>query len=452
MKKLVLLGFLFGNLTTIGQSLKSAEVKEDLTFLVEKIKTYDPALQEYHPNFEEEANKVLAEISDDSLAPLDFYTVVTKICALAHEGHFKVGDWADDIHAGFGSNTYTYLPVEVKILSGKIFVANDYSNEQRLNKGDEIIAINGVNTESILNKLLQVTPSDGEITTYAYRKIEEGFPWLFYFYIDQPDTFEFRIVDQNQQERTESISALIRSDQVENVKKYISTNSSPNESTDEGFYTLDITNEYALLTLPSFDFRRVNKYEVKSKTLYKSIFKELQDKQVQHLVIDLRYNTGGRNEFADDMVPFISRNASKDPYLKKTISWEGKERKYSLSAPSKLAFKGSIYVLVNGKTYSAGGSLARYLKEYGDATVIGTETGTRYEGFAAGSSQVINLPNSQLKIEIPRYHILFPPSSKQTTKNRGLLPDYEITQTFESYSEEKDLNLEKVLMLIEESN
>lgn len=121
---------------------------------------------------------------------------------------------------------------------------------------------------------------------------------------------------------------------------------------------------------------------------------------------------------------------------------------YKFSDPSKWSFKGLIYVLVNGRTYSAGSTLARYLREYGDATVIGSETGTRYEGFAGGSRQIVHLPNTNLKIGIPRYHISFPVSVKQKAKNRGLLPDHEIEPSIECHFEGRDLHMEKVLSLI----
>ncbi|MEL6141342.1 MAG: S41 family peptidase, partial [Bacteroidota bacterium] len=139
-----------------------------------------------------------------------------------------------------------------------------------------------------------------------------------------------------------------------------------------------------------------------------------------------------------------------DPFLKKTVSWSGKEKVYKMPKAAKEVFQGSIYVLVNGKTYSAGSTLARYLKEYGNATVIGTETGTRYEGFAAGSRQDIHLPNTQISVGIPRYHITFPTSEKQQTANRGLLPDYTIEPTIETFTKGIDLHVAEAIELIRE--
>ena len=448
MKHLIFIVLLVVSFHLSAQHIQKEAVLEDLNFLVDNIEKYNPALPVYHPDFNSLSTQLIQKIERDSISIFDYFTAVSKICALAHEGHFGLGDWKDIVHKGLIDNERSYLPIEVKLFSGKLYVSADYSNEQLLNKGDEIVAINGIKIASILNQLLEVTPSDGDIKTYAYRKIEDGFNWLYMFHIEEVDHFEIELIDQNSSKKTVKVDALVRSDQVANYKKYYSKSNQQNSNESMGFYDLSYENDYAKLTLPSFDFRRVNKYEVKSKKLYKTLFADLQKKGVKHLIIDLRDNTGGRNEFADDIVPFILKSSNGDSFLKKTISWEGKEKVYAMPKASKLAFVGKLYILVNGKTFSAGSSLARYLKEYGNATVIGTETGTRYDGFAAGSSQHVNLPNSQVEIRIPRYHILYPKSEKQKNTNRGLIPDYEINYSFKDYAEGVDVQLNKAISLI----
>ena len=134
--------------------------------------------------------------------------------------------------------------------------------------------------------------------------------------------------------------------------------------------------------------------------------------------------------------------------MKKTISWHGKKRTYKVPRPSKQAYQGKLYVLINGNTFSAGSTIARYLKEFGNAIVIGEESGTRYEGFAAGSQQYVYLPHSKIRIAIPRYHILFPPSDKQSTTNQGLLPDYNITPSISDLINKKDAILHKAVSIL----
>lgn len=448
MRKIVLALCCLLSLVVTAQSFQKAEVIEDLEFLIDQIKTYNPALSRYHPEFDAASTQLIYTVTAEELSLFEYYTLVSKICSMANEGHFVLGDRDDALRQGILSNTYGYLPLQVQIRGGKVLVAANFSDEQNVTKGDEILAINGVPIEDILSELMTVVPSDGNITTYASRKIEDGFASLYHYHIERSDSFEIQVKDENAVEKTVTVAALVRSKQIENLKTFYPKNPAASSDKAAGFYTLQIETDYAFLQLPSFDFRRVNQYKVKANKMYRSIFEQLKDKAVRNLVIDLRSNTGGRNEFADEMVPFIMQRNNNDPFLKKTISWEGKERTYKLPKAHKSAFTGTIYVLVDGKTYSAGGSLARYLKEYGDAIVVGTETGTRYEGFAAGSSQDIYLPNSNIKIGIPRYLILFPESELQTTSNRGLLPDYPVTEVGPSSQSEEDPFLKQVEALI----
>jgi hypothetical protein len=82
------------------------------------------------------------------------------------------------------------------------------------------------------------------------------------------------------------------------------------------------------------------------------------------------------------------------------------------------------------------------LREYGGATVVGEETGTRYEGFVAGSQETITLPHSRLQIGIPRYVNTYPGSEIQVSENRGLIPDLEKELTIKELLSEEDEWLE----------
>ncbi|MEM6726373.1 MAG: S41 family peptidase [Bacteroidota bacterium] len=351
MKLLPLLTALFFTSTIHAQQLTKTQARKDLEFLIENIKRYNPALSMYHPEFDELAQSVVAEIEADPPSLFEHYRNSCRIAAFAGEGHFSVNDWESPIQKGLLDNSFTYLPLRVKLVADKLYVWKDVSNEQVVPTGSQLLAINGLETDQILNQLLAVMPSDGVIESYAIRKIEDIFVWLYYLHIERPEAFELRFLEPAGTEKTVTVQALNRGDQSANYQQYHPTKKETSPSAPEGFYQLSYTDQYALLRLPSFDFRRVNKYEVKSKKMYEVLFTELKNKQVQNLVVDLRNNTGGRNEFADDMVPFILKSDNGDPYLKKTISWEGKERTYKLPKASKLLFSGNIYVLINGKTF-----------------------------------------------------------------------------------------------------
>jgi len=440
------------SLPVYGQNLTDSQVREDLIQLKQAIHEYNPALEIYNRDFNSEADSLISRISENSISLFDAFKYISQLCVLSNEGHFSLGSWEDEVHAGFLNNEYLYLPISVNVLQGKLIVWLDNSNEQSLDRGDEIVTINDLAAEKILEKIYRSYPSDGDITTYVDRNIELGFSWIYYLYISQDSTFLLDIRDGSGDLKQVRIKALTREQQFDNYAKFYPERAADSSSETDSFHKLKHDGKVSYLTLPSFDYRKVEKFNINSKRFYKDVFSELKEKQISQLVIDLRGNTGGRNEFADDIVPFILKKDAVAPFLKRTISWEGKTKTYRFPKASKLAFTGDIFVLVNGRTYSAGNTLARYLYEYADATIIGEETGTRYEGFAAGSSQYITLKNSQIRIGIPRYHIVFPSSAKQSTSNRGLLPQHKIDYTINDIiNHENDPYVDKVRALIQKS-
>lgn len=431
-----------------SQQLSKAQVVEDLKLLRESIQIYNPALYDYNHNFDNKSIQLIAEIDQDSLTFFEYYFLVSKLCGLSNEGHFSLGTWNDTIHKGIPQNSYFYPPFDVKILDDKIIIWRDYSNEQELIEGAQILSINGISAEYILTRLSEATPTDGSNKTWARSIIEIGFPWMYYFYIEQADRLILSVQTPEGDVQSSEVLPLTKLQQTENYWEYILSELPPETQEEQAFYNLRHGANYTLLTLPSFSYQLIEEENIKSNKLYKSIFTEITEQGTENLIIDLRGNTGGRNEFADDMVSYLIKQPSIYPYLKKTVSWDGGEKTYKMPGASKLAFTGTTYLLVDGQTYSAGSTLARYIREYGEAVVIGEETGTRYEGFAAGSSQYIFLPNTNVRIGIPRYKITFPRSRKQTTINRGMIPQYKISYSYEDLLYDRDLHLEKALELI----
>lgn len=446
--RIIILFFLsFQMIGCFAQALSKDEAIEDLTFLTNNLEIYNPALEIYNPNFKKEAQTIITSVKD-SLELLEHFQLVSQIAALGNEGHTNVGGWDDPVHSGFISDTYLYMPLSVLINAGRLYVTDSYTATEDINPFDEIISINGQPSAAINKKLFKHIPSDGAILSNLEKKASAGFPWMYYVFIEQPSNFEIELRKPGSDTRhTVTVNALPRLQQRKNykIKNQISEPDKKVESIDD-FYTLQLLETHAILTLKTFDYNLVDTYNIKAKKFYGKVFEKIHASGVQHLIIDLRNNNGGRNEFADEFLPFVQQTEA-DPFLKKSVSWKNKVKTYPFPKKNKKVYSGKIYVLINGMTYSAGATLARYLKEYGNAITIGEESGSRYEGYVAGSSQAVFLPNSNLKIGIPRYHTYYPVSKKQLTRNQGLLPDIEIVPSITNLKNDEDIVLQKAIEL-----
>jgi len=116
--------------------------------------------------------------------------------------------------------------------------------------------------------------------------------------------------------------------------------------------------------------------------------------------------------------------------------------------PNPLNFKGKIYVLINGNSFSASSVLSTQLQGTKRATFVGEETGGAYNGTVAGMMKVYRLPNTKIEANIGLLHI----DSKYKTEvdGYGVKPDVEILPTYQDRLNKVDPELEWVLNDIEE--
>ena len=226
------------------------------------------------------------------------------------------------------------------------------------------------------------------------------------------------------------------------------------------------------------------------KKFYKETFAKLDSSKTKNLIIDLRNNLGGR---LDEIHKFYSYLTNAEyvfvnpaivngrlPYIKgfygpdsgplsvvaetivlpfaglysllKTSKKDGKflfHYYYSKkSKPNAMNFKGNIYVLINGASYSASSILASKLHGTKRAVFIGEETGGAYNGTVAGQYKIISLPNTKLRYRLGLMQIETPHT--QEPDGYGVKPDYEVIPTAQDIQENRDPELEKVLALIAE--
>jgi len=111
-------------------------------------------------------------------------------------------------------------------------------------------------------------------------------------------------------------------------------------------------------------------------------------------------------------------------------------------------YDNKIYVFTNGGTFSMSSYTTTKLKLHTNCTIIGEETG----GTEIGSNAIIwyqlTLPNTKVQVAIPRFfidHVVIP-----AIEGRGVIPDIPIKYELSDLLEGKDLEMEKVIELINE--
>jgi hypothetical protein len=131
---------------------------------------------------------------DHPITALEFYRLLAPVVARIKCGHTAV-DPPRDLQRAI-SRSLPLFPLNVEVLSGKVYVFHDYSAEEHGLQGQEIRRIDGIPIESILATMLAATPGDGDSQTVRPWRVGHGggFPHMLYSLVglESPFHVEFR--------------------------------------------------------------------------------------------------------------------------------------------------------------------------------------------------------------------------------------------------------------------
>ena len=123
---------------------------------------------------------------------------------------------------------------------------------------------------------------------------------------------------------------------------------------------------------------------------------------------------------------------------------------HKIWVPKKNAFTGNIYLLISPKVASAGSLFAAMVAGNENTIVIGEETMGGYYGHNGHNSLQYKLPKSKLETTFSIVNLEQDvPIKPNQLYNRGIIPDYDVTQSYEDFLTHKDTQMEFTLRYID---
>ncbi|MGH1335850.1 MAG: S41 family peptidase [Aureispira sp.] len=426
------------------------ELQEELIYLEQQLQKKLPNWQVYHPAeaWETRLATVKRQLNRP-LTSLQWYQKLNYVLEGVHEGHFTIGEANDVFYTGFATGQFKVLPLIVRGVGDQVYIWTNLSDEETLERGDELLRINGRPIEAIRRQIFEHTLADGYIESSKQLFFQDEFAARYFWFVEVVDSFvlEYRPAGTTRT-RTITIAALTHMEMAEWMVKRDIVRPSRRRGL-EALFSCSFQEQTALLTLRNFNQEDWLAYEKTPASFYAQVFKRLRKNKVKHLIIDVRGNKGGDKDFVDALLPYLWLEPRQGTY-RSLLRTNGYLVESILPNRDPLYFKGQIYVLTDGKTYSTAALLAQYSVQYARAISIGCETGSRLEGFAAGGYSNILLPHSKIKIGIPNAWVKNTLLKTSTLANRGLLPYYKVEPSIEDLLQEKDVVLQKAWDLISE--
>ncbi len=451
------------------------ELKEDFTLLKTALEEAHAGLYYYTTKEKMDGlfDRLLTGL-DHPKTELEFYAYVSPLIAEINDGHTGL-IFSKDFDT-YLQNQPILMPFKLLFIEGKAYLFRNYSEDEEVELGGEVVSINGHPMSEILGKMLAVQPSDGHNVTSKYKRLESttafGRSYLqFYGFTHTYHIVYLAPIDGEKKTlRANGITQQVLQDRFN--QRY------PDVARQRPPIDLEYREDVAILTIRTFSSGPYRDAQISYPLFLKKTFRELSEKGIPYLIIDLRDNGGGEDLWGRLLFsylmdkPFLYYNSlevnrtafsflehTDAPNIEKMLQTRTKKNErgtYDVlvhanlgeQKPLEPTFPGKVYVLINGRSFSGSGETTSLMHFHKKAVFVGEECGAGYYGNTSGLMPTLTLPHTKLRIRLPmvRYHMAV---SGYDYPDRGIIPDYPFTRTIQDHLEGKDTEMDYVLSLIE---
>lgn len=391
---------------------------------------------------------------------------------------------------------YGYFPFPIKLVEGR-WIINIKNKDLPL--GSELLYINGEKVDHIIQRLYKYYTTDGYNITGKQIGINTHFPK--YYRLDKGLNNSFKVVYKeygSDKPKCKIIKGIGYMDYYQNFKNRFSKPFDDKYykklKNDEKYSFKIINSKIGVLTINTFSLGdNSNSIEhLKYKSFLDSTFLFIKENKINDLIVDIRNNGGGtdpndiltysylaKKDFSENKSAWISFNKipllryynSKLPVILRPLFVnkynkifhrefpdyiDGKfyenenSEDHKLWKPNENAFTGKIYLLINPAVASAASLFASLVANSSNTIIIGEETMGGYYGHNGHTKMEYKLPNSKIITSFSIVNLEQDVSSKKKQiYGRGVIPDYNVFQSYKDYLNQKDTQLNFTLDLIQ---
>jgi hypothetical protein len=451
------------------------QLKQDFLLFKEALVEGHAGLDRYTPKKElDDHFDAIGKELNRSMTEYEFYRMLVPLIAHIHDGHTRISlSEALDKHL---SDRPILFPFNLRILKKKAYLFRNYSDTSEIAMGSELLSINSHPLSVIIQQMLPFIPNDAHIQTSKYRSLERTafFGGLFNLIFGQSTSYEMTCKERGTINSKKITASGIKAKDLNSIldARY------PEAAKENPPIQLDYRKDIAILNIRTFSMGPYQSAKISYPTFLKSVFQELEDKKIQHLIIDLRDNGGGADAYGKILFqhlinkPFqyyehLRINNTEFSFFEHTnippderIQNPNRFRKNDEGTfdllfhpnlgeqkPIPPIFQGKVYVLINGNSFSGTGECTSLIHFHKKAVFIGEECGSGYYGNTSGFMPQLTLPNTKIRIRIPM--IRYTMAVSGYPMDRGIIPDHPVSPTIDDLLNKRDTVMEFTIDLIQ---
>lgn len=465
-----------------GRVVVAADLQADLALLRRAFEALHPGLYRYRSKAEMDAafDGVGREFASD-LALGKAYLAISRLATYVQCGHTYANFFNQGDEVKRALLDAPRLPFEFRWLDGRMVVTRSLAPASRLQRGSEVLAIDGRPVAEILAALMPYSRADGANDAKRISNLEvqgrgryEAFDVFFPLRYPRAATAPFALRVRVAPGAT--VEELVVAAIAPTARPVL--DGAPRGDANP-WQARDLAPGVAYLRMPtwalynsSFDWQ----------AWLDERFRNYVATGTRDLVIDLRGNEGGSNVGDRILAHLVAADLPTEPVLRKTRyrkvpeplvpyldTWDRsfydwgdgavdlgggfyRLKRYddepggAFIAPVLPRFTGRVWVLVGAANSSATFEFASAVQRHRLGTLVGQPTGGNQRGITGGAFFFLRLPRTGIEVDVPLIGQF--PVSATLPPDAGLEPDVLVRPTIDDIASGRDAELEAVLARI----
>ena len=460
----------------MAQPFTTSQAREDIEFLKRKLDQLHPAVGFYTPKNQYE--RLYDSLFNQLSGPIEYLPLFRHLSPLVNslkDGHTNLN------HRRTYLDKHTrYFPFYIRDVGPDYFITHNVAGDSTLRRGTQLLAIEGRSVANIHRELMETdrSGSDGDNVTGRRQWSLHQFADYYAAWFGSADslTLTYRFpADPLLLIRRKKV-ACVSLHQFRSVfqKRY------KHEADHRQNLSLQIIDSLpgtAILRVSTFmGPKRNDPLQLVFKRRLKRAFKQIQTQHIHNLIVDMQQNGGGlvlnsarllqywmpkrftimqreqmkgaaRAELVTRWNPFSALQFSMHYKPDGRGGFANRSHKRRFRPVRNLGYKGNLYFLMNGASFSAATSVLAKSLDAGVGTFVGEACGGAYWGDFAGHFKTVTLPHSRIQVRIPLKkltHAVNPDRANGFTVE----PDYTVTRTYDDLLQGRDYAITQTLRVI----
>ena len=471
---------------TAAQPLSPDQAHDDLLYLRRQLRTYHPGLGHYTPvaRMEQMFDSLYNRV-DAPIEYLAFFRHLSPYLNGLKDGHTNLNH-----RKGFINRYTRYVPFYIRQVDGDYFISHNASEDNTLRCGTQLISIDGQSVADIHQALLEGdrSGSDGDNVSGRQQWSLTQFADYYACWYGSRDsiTVQYRLAlpdgtleDTLHEKRIACPTVAIFREKLWQRYPAEFGPKSASRQPNLGLRIVDSLSGTAVLRVSSFSNPNgFAPFGWGFKTCLKRAFRQVKAAGIDNLIVDMQDNGGGavinsarllqfwmpapfrimaREEMKQAARPQLVNRWNPLSVLDFKLHYKKDGRGGFISRMAnrqyrpiqRLAFRGNLYLLMNGSSFSAATSVLAKTLDAGQGTFVGEACGGAYWGDFAGQFNFITLPHSRIQVRVPLKKLTHAVAADHAN-GFTVEPDFTVTRSYNDLLTNRNSALDYTLKLIQQ--